>query len=196
MLRFMQVQSCGKLRPIDNGRNAGHNELAWATETIITNKQLESSCDWRLAVYLSVLHGLFWCSELMTWPARTGGYRTGLMKPNLVVGIWHPEVAGIRYAIMRAHPFGLAAAVLNFNRLPAPATAIIRQCTATAAAAYFDDTGVLDLARSRGSDQECVGVVYELLGVHLDALKQQPMATLFLLFLRGAPQPGGCGSFV
>ena len=96
---------------------------------------------------------------------------------GLIIGFWHPEAQAIRYAIMRAHPFGLAAAVLNFNRLPALATAIIRQCTATAAAAYFDDTGVLDLACSRGSGQECVGVVYDILGAMLDAGKQQPMAS-------------------
>ena len=63
----------------------------------------------------------------------------------LVIGIWHPAEGAVKYAIMRAHPFGLASTVLNFCRLPTLATAAIRQWTGTASAGYFGDSGILDV---------------------------------------------------
>ena len=97
--------------------------------------------------------------------------------PGLVIGIWHPVEQSVKYAIMRAHPFGLASAVLNFNRLPTLATAATRQWTGTAVAGYFDDSGILDLSCARGSGQDSLNVVYEVLGVTLDPTKRQPMAS-------------------
>ena len=184
MHRFMHVQPCGKLRPIDNGGSAGHNELAWATETIITN-----TADFAAAVFRELMRVASqgfqqwspWLLQVFGTHDMASAYReipnVPHEAPALVIGIWHPGHEAVRYAIMRAHPFGLASAVLNFNRFPALATAVVRQCTSTAAAAYFDDTGVFDLACNRGSGQECVWKVYTCLGAALDPAKQQPMAS-------------------
>ena len=180
----MHVQACGKQRPIDNGRSAGHNDLAWAEETIITNTPDFAAAAARELMRLArqdFPENPPWLVPMLGTEDMAWAYRQMLNKPQespgLVIALWHPETASIRYAIMRAHPFGLASAVLNCNRLPALATAITRQCTATASAAYFDDTGVFDLACNRGSGQECVGAVYGCLGAILDVLKQQPMAS-------------------
>ncbi|OLP73708.1 hypothetical protein AK812_SmicGene46965 [Symbiodinium microadriaticum] len=37
MPRFAHVQGCGKVRPIDNGKAAGHNSFSWSDETIYTS---------------------------------------------------------------------------------------------------------------------------------------------------------------
>ena len=183
MQRFMHVQPSGKLRPIDNGRSCGHNSLSRALETIITNTP-----DFAAAAckeFLRLMQAHFrqppaWAVPVFGSEDMKSAYRqlpnVPSEAPLLVIAIWHPQFQEIRYAIMRAHPFGLSSAVLNFNRLPALATALVRQSMATAAAFYFDDTGVFDLACCRGSGQEALQCVYQAFGATLDELKQQPMA--------------------
>ena len=184
MQRFMHVQPSGKLRPIDNGRSCGHNDLSWARETIVTNTPDfgAASCKELLRLLAqSFPQCPTWFVPVFGCVDMQSAYRqipnVPEESPLLIVAIWHPRVSEIRYALMRAHPFGLSSAVLKFNRLPALATAVARQCLATAAAFYFDDTGIFDLACSRGSGQESLQCVYQVFGAVLDELKQQPMAS-------------------
>ena len=104
--------------------------------------------------------------------AKAGGEEVAKLELHLA-----PAASAVRYAILRAHPFGLAAVVLNFNRVPALASAVKRRCVGGCVTHYFDDTGILDLQSARGSAQEAVQVVYDSLGVILDPKKQQPMAS-------------------
>ena len=80
-----------------------------------------------------------------------------------------------RLAILRAHPYGLGTAVLNFNRVPALTTAVARRAFGAAVTQYFDDSGVLGLQSGAGSAQEAVINVAAAMGIKLDAIKQQPM---------------------
>ena len=184
MQRFMHVQGCGKLRPIDNGRSNGHNSLAWTLETIWTNTPDFAAASCR--ALMDALNRSFhvcpsWAQVVFGTEDMAHAYRQvpnmPEEAPGLVIGIWHPVEQSVKYAIMRAHPFGLASAVLNFNRLPTLATAATRQWTGTAVAGYFDDSGILDLSCARGSGQDSLNVVYEVLGVTLDPTKRQPMAS-------------------
>ncbi|CAJ1417931.1 unnamed protein product [Effrenium voratum] len=184
MKRFAHTQASGKVRPVDDGRSSGHNDLASATETIYNH-----SPDLVVAAakqLLAVLHVEFEC--LPDWAALAFGtcdmasaYRQlpncPEEAPGTVIAFWHPQCQGVRYTILHAHPFGLAAAVLNFNRVPALATAVSRRCLACAVTHYFDDSGIMDWATARGSAQECVESVYGVFGMTLDPHKQQPMAS-------------------
>ena len=184
MKRFAHTQASGKVRPVDEGRSSGHNDLASATETIYNH-----SPDLVVAAakqLLAVLHVEFEC--LPDWAALAFGtcdmasaYRQlpncPEEAPGTVIAFWHPQCQGVRYTILHAHPFGLAAAVLNFNTVPALATAVSRRCLACAVTHYFDDSGIMDWATARGSAQECVESVYGVFGMTLDPHKQQPMAS-------------------
>ena len=184
MQRFMHVQACGKQRPIDNGRSNGHNALSWMLETICTNTPDFAAAACR--ALMDLLHKSFdvcpaWAQVVFGTEDMDHAYRQmpnmPEEAPGLVVGIWHPAEQIVKYAVMRAHPFGLASAVLNFCRLPTLATAATRQWTGTATAGYFDDSGILDTVSARGSGQESLHTVYGALGVTLDAPKRQPMST-------------------
>ncbi|CAE7300004.1 DNMT3A, partial [Symbiodinium necroappetens] len=184
MQRFMHVQACGKQRPIDNGRSNGHNALSWMLETICTNTPDFAAAACR--ALMDLLHKSFdvcpaWAQVVFGTEDMDHAYRQmpnmPEEAPGLVVGIWHPTEQIVKYAVMRAHPFGLASAVLNFCRLPTLATAATRQWTGTATAGYFDDSGILDAVSARGSGQESLHTVYGALGVTLDAPKRQPMST-------------------
>ncbi|CAE7369460.1 DNMT3A, partial [Symbiodinium necroappetens] len=136
MQRFMHVQACGKQRPIDNGRSNGHNALSWMLETICTNTPDFAAAACR--ALMDLLHKSFnvcpaWAQVVFGTEDMDHAYRQmpnmPEEAPGLVVGIWHPTEQIVKYAVMRAHPFGLASAVLNFCRLPTLATAATRQWT-------------------------------------------------------------------
>ena len=75
------------------------------------------------------------------------------------------EVAGaVQYALLHAL-FGLAAAVLNFNRVPAFLTAVVCRVASVCSANYFDDCGVLDFVCARGSGLSLLRSAYDLLGL-------------------------------
>ena len=80
--------------------------------------------------------------------------------------------------MMRAHPFGLASAVLSFNRLPAIATMVTRRCLGACCAFCFDDT-------ARGKGLKAVLAAYSALGADPDPSKQQPMVAQVLGVLSG-----------
>ncbi|CAE7513615.1 DNMT3B [Symbiodinium sp. CCMP2592] len=189
MRRFMHQQSCGKLRPIDDGRSGGHNACAVATETIFTSSPDFVSAALKFFIELLARTGddsLDWAQPVFGSEDMSSAYR---QLPNipceaagLVLAYWDPDLDEVRYAILRAHPFGLASAVVNFNRVPCLGTACLRRMTGACVTHFFDDSGILDLTSAHGSAQECVNAVYQSMGVRLDILKQQPMATqrLFL----------------
>ena len=72
-------------------------------------------------------------------------------------------------------PFGLSLAVLNLTRTPTLHTAFIRRATATAASAFFEDTGIVDCRGAAMSAQLAVKRVYNFAGTKLDPTKSQDM---------------------
>ena len=58
-----------------------------------------------------------------------------------ISSIYNPEKRVWNFFVMYGHPFGLEAAVLNFNRRPTLVMAVSRRITACATAAFFDDFG-------------------------------------------------------
>ena len=94
-----------------------------------------------------------------------------------IVAYFDREADELRYAALKAHPYGLASAVLNFNRTPCFLTALTRRVAAACTANYFDDSGVLDFVSARGSAQSFLWQAYTLLGFKLDPDKDGPMAS-------------------
>ncbi|CAE7369278.1 unnamed protein product [Symbiodinium sp. CCMP2592] len=180
MSRFPHVQGCGKVRPIDNGHASGHNSLSWSDETIYT-----SSPDQVVAAAKAFAAMLIRESdEIPEWAQLCLG--TDDMSSALRQ-LPNDPAEDVRFAILHAHPFGLASSVVNFCRVPALLSAIVRRCMGTCATHYFDDTSTLDTVAAMGSGQEAVHTVHMLSGISLDAAKRQPMATqrVFLGVLLG-----------
>ncbi|CAE7488397.1 unnamed protein product [Symbiodinium sp. CCMP2592] len=171
MRRFMLVQA-NKLRAIDDGKYSGHNKAVFAEETIFT-----SSPDFVAAACKACMRLLLAESgELPSWAEPHFGaddmasaYR---QLPNLP-----EEAAALFVAHFDAHPYGMAAAVLNFNRVPALMTAAGRRMVGVCATNYFDDSGVLDFVCARGSGQSALLLLYDCAGLVLDPAKQSPMAS-------------------
>jgi hypothetical protein len=202
--RFMRQQSCGKMRPIDNGKKYGHNKASLEAETIYT-----SSPDFIAAAGRAFLTEVLLmmqlqghappdvlrcedlaslCSYLPEWSGLEVGtddmkdaYRQCPNEPQdhciVVVAFWDEDEQTVRYAILRGMPFGFSSAVLNFNRTPAMATAVARRMAGTMAASFFDDTGVVDCKGGVGSAQASVATVYKSIGAALAPPKRQPMAS-------------------
>ena len=76
--------------------------------------------------------------------------------------------------MMYGHPFGLEAAVLNFNRRPTLVTAVSRRITACATSAFFDDFRELDLLCYHGGGQRSLQVVMQTMGVRPSPSKHVP----------------------
>ena len=57
---------------------------------------------------------------------------------------WSPDEEAWRYIPLHGLAFGLASAVVSFNRLPTLLTATARRVLVSMVAAYFDDMPVLD----------------------------------------------------
>ncbi|CAE8647621.1 unnamed protein product [Polarella glacialis] len=202
--RFLHQHSCGKMRPIDNGKKYGHNKASLETETIYT-----SSPDFIAASARAFLTGVLvvlelqghtpkgvlsckdlpaMCSFLPEWSGLEVGtddmkdaYRQCPNEPEdhcmVVIAFWDEEDEDVKYVILRGMPFGFSSAVINFNRTPALATAAARRLTGAMAASFFDDTGIVDSKAGVGSAQASVGAVYESIGADLAPPKRQPMAS-------------------
>ncbi|CAE8593271.1 unnamed protein product, partial [Polarella glacialis] len=201
--RFMHQQSCGKMRPIDNGKTYGHNKASLETETIYASGPdfIAASAKAFLTEVLVVLElqghtpkGVLACEDLTKLcsflPEWSGldtdtddmkdAYRQCPNEPEdhcvVVIAFWDEEDSTVKYIILRGMPFGFSSAVLNFNRTPALATAAARRMTGAMAASFFDDTGIFDSKAGVGSAQASVGTVYTCIGADLAPAKQQPMA--------------------
>lgn len=94
----------------------------------------------------------------------------------MIVAVYVPGT-GWRYIKMFGCPFGMASAVLNFNRLPTLISATLRRCFGVAAAAYFDDNCAVDVASAAGTAQNAITSVFSWTGAHLNEAKGMPPAS-------------------
>ena len=186
MRRFMLPQS-SKLRAIDDGRFSGHNQASHCEETIFTvSPDFAASACKELLRLLRLSEGQ--TCDLPSWAEPQFGtvdmssaYRQLPNAPSeaqaMVVCFFDPDCKDLRFARLKAHPYGLSAAVINFNRVPAIMTTLVRLAAAVCAANYFDDSGLVDLSSARGSGQAWVNAAYGLAGLILDQVKEVPMAS-------------------
>ena len=65
-----------------------------------------------------------------------------------MVALWHADLNKVMYLREFGHPYGMSAAVLNFNRLPTLMTAVCRRVIRVLSAAFCGDNVVVDCAFS------------------------------------------------
>ena len=183
MRRFMLLQA-NKLRAIDDGRFSGHNKSCFSEETIYTISPdfVAAACKFCIGLLQDLEDDLpMWAEPHFGTEDMKAAYRQLPNDPDeqagLFIAFYDPDDQQVKYVHLRAHPFGLSAAVLNFNRVPCLSTAVVRRLAAVAACNYFDDFGVLDFVCARGSGVCFLREAHNLMGLVLDAVKQGPMAT-------------------
>lgn len=84
-----------------------------------------------------------------------------------VVAIWHTELDRVVFYTMPGHNFGLASAVLSFNRYTQFATACMRRLYGSPCAAYFDDYCMVEPVWCRNSAKVALRRVHLMLGMPL-----------------------------
>ena len=130
--RFMLPQS-SKLRAIDDGRFSGHNQATHCEETIFTvSPDFAASACKELLRLLRLSEGQT-CDlpEPQFGTDMSSAYRQLPNAPSeaqaMIVCFFDPDCKDLRFARLKAHPYGLSAAVINFNRVPAIMTALVRR---------------------------------------------------------------------
>ena len=116
-----------------------------------------------------------WAQPMFGTSDMSSAYRQIPNPPDeaaaMIVAYCDMEANALRYAILKAHLYSLASAVMNFNRTPCFLTALTRRVAAACTANYFDDSGVMDFIAARGSAQSFLWQAYTMLGLMLDADK-------------------------
>ena len=145
LVRFAVLQK-GAYRCIDDGSN-GHNDTFEASETIHTTSAAAAAITTRRAraVFGSRLRrGL----QILTGSRdMKRAYKQLAIHPEqqrfIIICVFHPERRCWVFALSYALPFGLAGAVLQFNRIPALFTAFCRRWLAIPVHHYFDDFRII-----------------------------------------------------
>ena len=158
--RFLHVQPCGKQRLIDDARKGCHNGATEMTETIFTiGVDMWPVVARTMASEVLLSHGFGFgpvedrtlaVSSLPPWFSLVASvmdlpdaYRACPVHPDhrrfTIVVIFDPSSRSWRFFKYTGLLYGLASAVLSFNRLPTLLVAAARRILALACGAYFDD---------------------------------------------------------
>ena len=96
------------------------------------------------------------------------------------------RVGRVRFLTLHGHAFGLAPAVLNYNRQPELLVAVMRCLLETSCLHFYDDHLTLEPSSAHGSGQWAYRELCKLLNVHLDEDKHTPRCRLALPAVRHA----------
>ena len=178
IVRFAKKQRDGSFRVIDNGKSGGHNGSTEAYERIHTCGSAASVALVREFTRLinAPLEGNYTVLQ-GTQDMKKAFRQIPIHDESLrfcVIAVWHPQ--------MFAMPFGLMAAVLQFNRVSGLLVALARRI-ALSVLGYFDDLKYTMLAG--GGAAMCGKPRYQAIfedlvswvGYVLDPMKMQPLAT-------------------
>ena len=77
--------------------------------------------------------------------------------------------------------FGLAGAVLHFNRIPTFLTAFCRRVLAIPITHFFDDFRLVEMKMAGGSGWEFFKRVADIFGIRFDPAKDQPPAPKYTM---------------
>ena len=165
-----------KWRQIDNARASLHNEATGASERIHTTSNGVSCSIYRRMRELlkGPLVGEF--APLGATEDMDDAYhqipRADCDAPFAIVAIWCPCSKAWLFAEEDALLFGLASAVLHFNRVPAFIVAAARRILAIATTAFYDDFRTHDVAGA-GCAARFFRAFVEWLGFSLSKKKRQ-----------------------
>ena len=165
--RFLVQQQDGKLRAIDNGRKSKHNDFTVLDETITTvNVDFVASIGAMIfAEFGTVLPP--WIQMRLGTDDLPDAYRGLAVDPAQMrfsnIAVYLPQ-EGWRFVKLYGLAFGLASAVISFNRIPALGIAAARRCMGALAAAYFDDQLGIEVIRDRFLSRRAIQAVFQGVG--------------------------------
>eukprot|EP00435_Cladocopium_sp_Y103_P044302 s412_g12.t1 len=178
--RFIIVQSCGKMRVIDNARKTGHNSHTSMSETISTTSvDFIASSARMVAQALCGSHHtpaayLEWLQLRIGTDDLPDAYRgLPVCDDHLrysMVAIHVPDL-GWRFTTLWGLAYGLESAVVAFNRFPQLGIAITRRCLLGFASAYFDDELAVEFLRDVDVTQKGLQLAFSLMGATPQAAK-------------------------
>ena len=111
--------------------------------------------------------------------APTGGSQFRRRKFT-VVGYWCKVAKDLRFICLKGNPFGLASAVLNYNRAGEFLVLVMRCIFGSCCTHFYDDHLALEPSIAQGSAQVRYRGFCSLLSVHLDESKRRKMKPDFL----------------
>ena len=100
--------------------------------------------------------------------------------PFLIVAVFNPELRRVHFGEKNGHPFGVGAAVLNYNRQPEVVIHTMRTVLGVCAHHFYDDALILGLNVEKGSAQQSYHALQDLLHTKLDKGKLQLMSQTFV----------------
>ena len=167
--RFLVQQPDGKLRAMDNGRKSEHNDFTVLDETITTvNVDFVASIGAMLFAELGAVLPS-WIQMRLGTDDLPDAYRGLAVDPEQMrfsnIAVYLPQ-AGWRFVKLYGLAFGLASAVISFNRIPALGIAAARRCMGALAAAYFDDQLKIEVIRDRCLSRRAIQAVFQALEPH------------------------------
>ena len=164
-----------KYRPCDNARSSHTNECLQTHETIACEAA-------SFPVLVASLFADMWPSASLPSLSHSTddvelAYRRMAARDagSTVVALYDTRVGDVRFFTMPGHNFGLASAVLSFNRHSQLISAIARRCFGVPTCSFFDDHDVCEPSHSRGTGKLVLRKLHEWLGVPLaEGLKDVP----------------------
>ena len=179
MVRFATYQwNSEDWRAIDDAAWGGQNSVHSSTERIHTTAPSATVAFWKafrqlLSVPLSGPWAPIAGTEGLEKACRQLAVSDRHLKHS-VVAVWGPTVGTWRYAVLLGLAFGLAEAVLCFNRYPALAVAIARRWLAIPAFHFFDGFKFLDVCCGDNTAELYLNkLLNEFLGWRTDPAKKQ-----------------------
>ena len=193
--RFLHQPESGKPRLIDNAKRTQHNEWTALFETIycICVDFVPEAIALVFAEVLWMWAGLGvdvtreealrllpdWCDPALGLDDLPDAFRGNPVAPAArrasIVAIFNTELGRWQFSEQFGMAYGLASAVVNFNRLPTLTTAVSRRVAGILAGAYFDDIATVDLLCARGSGQALSRLILRTVGAEPSVEKGMPM---------------------
>jgi hypothetical protein len=176
--RFAVEQKNG-YRVIDNGKSADHNNVVSYEERIHT-----SCIEQSIAIAAEIARQ---CALHNSSPEQVRGSRDRKRAYRQIscceaharwqiICVWHPQHKAWQFAELKGLAFGLAIAVLHFNRVPAHLTAMSRRWLGIPALNYFDDFRIAGVRQHSASCWRTFVKGLELVGWLFDPEKDERMA--------------------
>jgi len=181
LIRFATWQfTAAKWRVIDNGRSASHNWSLAADERIhTTSVRAGGAIARRLRRYAGRRLGGPLEPRSATQDMKRAFRQLGVRDVDRayhIIAAWSPVDKCWMFAELDGLAFGLGAAVLEFNRVPALVCAIARRWLGIPVVNFYDDFRISDIAAGDGSANESFLELMDWLGPLLDEDKEQKPA--------------------
>jgi hypothetical protein len=196
MPTFLVVQSCGKLRVINDARAGCQNYFTAMWETIFI-----ISVDWVAQATYVVLYWILWiwCNNpsqgpveellqaLPPWAvialglddipdAYNGTPVFPRHAPANIASVYNVEERDWNFVEQDGLGFGLESAVASFCRLPALTTSAARRIYGSATASYVDDLPTIDVIAAAGSGQQMTQASLRFVGAAAAPEKEMQLA--------------------